>query len=66
MGITKIELNKLIVAILWGIGFFWIALGLRDWVETNVGDGNTTLIIGVIIVAYLIYRYKYKGHYAFG
>jgi len=55
--ITKSEIENIGVKILWGIGFFFVALILRDWISETFGN-TTALIIAVIVIVIIAYKYK--------
>lgn len=60
--ITKEESKTIIVRLLWGLGFFWIALNLREWVIEKYGT-TTALWLGIGIVLLIAYIYKLRLPY---
>lgn len=57
MTVTKHEIENVGVKLLWGVGFFFVALVLRDWIKEFFGN-TWALVIAVSIIVIITYRYK--------
>jgi len=60
MVISIRELSIFGITILYGLGFWFIMSGARDWWVQNFPDFNTFLV-GLIVVFVLIFIYKFRG-----
>jgi len=60
--ITSEEMKSIVVRLLWALGFFWIALNLREWVIDKYGS-TMALWLGIGIVLFIAYKYKLRLPY---
>ena len=60
--ITESEIKTIIVRLLWGIGFFYIALSLREFIIDKYGSG-IAFLIGIAIVFFVAYKYDLRFPY---
>ena len=60
--ITKEESKTIFLRLIWGIGFFFIALSLREWVILQYGSG-IAFWLGIGIVIAIAYMYDLRLPY---
>jgi len=58
--ITIKELRLLAVALLFGIGYWFVMTGMREWWVNNFPNVST-VIVGIVIILGLMMIYKYRG-----
>ena len=58
--ITIKEVKLLAIALIFGIAYWFIMTGMREWFVTNFPNVST-VIVGLVVIILLLIIFKYRG-----